>query len=44
MPGILATPEVKSRRIAVEGQSGQTVRPYLANTQHKKRVVEWLKW
>jgi hypothetical protein len=46
MPIILAAQEAEIRRIAVPSQpcANSFVRPYLDNTQNKKRLVEWLKW
>jgi hypothetical protein len=43
---ILATPEAEMGRISVHSQpwANTFLRPYLKNTQHKKGLVEWLKW
>jgi hypothetical protein len=44
LPVILATLEAEVRRIMVEASPWQKFRrPYLENTQHKKRLVEWAK-
>jgi hypothetical protein len=43
MPIILAIREAEIRRIVVRSQPGQTERPYLKNTHHKKGLVEWFK-
>jgi hypothetical protein len=37
-PIILATWEAEIRRITIRGQTEQKVRPYLKNTQRKKRA------
>jgi hypothetical protein len=43
MPIILATQEVEIRRITVQGQPRQKLRPYHKNTKHtKKGLVEWV--
>jgi hypothetical protein len=42
-PVILATQEGKIRRITVQSQLVQFVRPYLKITLHQKGLVEWLK-
>jgi hypothetical protein len=39
MPVILATQEAQIRRIAVQSQPGQTVRPYLEKNPSQKRAV-----
>jgi hypothetical protein len=45
MPVILATQEVKIRRITVRSQVGKIALETLSkNTQHKKGLVECLKW
>jgi hypothetical protein len=46
VPVILATQKAEIiSRIVVRDQSEQIVlRPYLENTQHKKRLAEWLTW
>jgi hypothetical protein len=41
---ILATQKVEIRKIMAQGHPRQFARPYFKNTQHKKRLVEWLKW
>jgi hypothetical protein len=43
-PVILAAWEAEIRRIVVQGQPRQKVRPYLKNTQHKIWLAEWLNW
>jgi hypothetical protein len=44
-PVILATQEAEIRRIMVQSQLGKKFkRPYLEKTQHKKGLMEWLKW
>jgi hypothetical protein len=44
-PIILAIQEAEIKRTAVQSQPGQTVtRSSLENPQHKKGLVEWLKW
>jgi hypothetical protein len=43
MSVILATLEAEIRRIEVQSQPGQIVRPYLENTHYNKGLVEWLK-
>jgi hypothetical protein len=40
---ILATQEAEIRRIEVQSQPKQIVRPYLKNTHHKKGLVKWLR-
>jgi hypothetical protein len=44
MPVFLATLEAEIKRIMVFSQPRQKARPYLKNAQHKKRLLEWLKW
>jgi hypothetical protein len=44
-PVILATQEAEIKRIAVQGQPRQIfLKTLLGNTQHKKGLMEWLKW
>jgi hypothetical protein len=40
-PAILATQGAEIRRIEIGSQSRETV---LENTQHRKGLMEWLKW
>jgi hypothetical protein len=42
MPVILVTEEAEIRRIMV--QETNSSRDSIENTQHKKGLVEWLKW
>jgi hypothetical protein len=45
MSVILATGEAELRRIPVRGHLGKEFRrPCLEKTEHKKGLVEWLKW
>jgi hypothetical protein len=44
-PVILATQETEIRGLRFKVSPGKyIVRPHLKNTQHKKGLVEWLKW
>jgi hypothetical protein len=44
MPVILATQKAETRRMEAQSLGKPFWRPYFKNAQHKKGLVEWLKW